>query len=304
MLHVYPESDLATATWIDLVSPTEDEVARVQEATGLRAPAESEVSEIETSSRLAFASGVYTLSTPVITRDDDGPALASVGFVLGARVLLTVRFAAIPTFDEARKQCKAHGATTADEAFLHLLEVVVDKSADGLEHCGAECDALSRGAFRDRKADSGALRAALRRIGVIADKLSSLRDGLLGIGRIASFVTQSGHEGAPPVNVRRLHAIHADVVSLTDYEAHLSNKLQFLLDATLGFINIEQNEIVKTLTVASVVGIPPVIVAGIYGMNFHVMPELDWPFGYPLALGLMVVTGLLPLIWFKRRGWL
>jgi magnesium transporter len=115
---------------------------------------------------------------------------------------------------------------------------------------------------------------------------------------------ESGHEGAPVVSVTRLKAIRSDVASLTDYEAHLSSKIQFLLDATLGFINIEQNEIVKTLTIASVVGIPPVLIAGIYGMNFKVMPELAWPWGYPFAPALIVVTALLPLIWFKRRGWI
>jgi magnesium transporter len=305
VIEAHPHTDLATATWIDLLSPSPDEIARVQQATGLRVPAEHEVSEIESTSRLAFARGVYTLSTPLLTKAEDGGVrLTSVGFVLDGTRLLTVRFAPIPTFDEARELCRSHATTSAEEAFLHLFEVIVDKTADGLEHGGAECDAISRGAFADRRADSGALRATLRRIGLVADKLSHVRDCLLGIGRIATYVTQGGFEGAPGVNKARMQAIHADVISLTDYQAHLSNKVQFLLDATLGFINIEQNEIVKTLTIASVVGIPPVVVAGIYGMNFHVLPELTWPLGYPFALALMVVTGLLPLIWFRRRGWM
>ncbi len=101
-----------------------------------------------------------------------------------------------------------------------------------------------------------------------------------------------------------MKALRADIASLTDYEGHLSGKVQFLLDATLGFINIEQNEIVKTLTIASVVGIPPVLIAGIYGMNFRVMPELTWRFGYPMALIVIVLSGLAPLWWFKRRGWM
>ena len=101
-----------------------------------------------------------------------------------------------------------------------------------------------------------------------------------------------------------MKAIRADVTSLTDYQGHLAGKVQFLLDATLGFINIEQNEIVKTLTIASVVGIPPVLVAGIYGMNFRVMPELHWTLGYPFGLALIVLSGLVPLWWFKRRGWM
>ena len=131
-----------------------------------------------------------------------------------------------------------------------------------------------------------------------------MRDELLGLGRVGAYLEESGIAGAPPVNATRLKGIRADIASLTDYEAHLSGKLQFLLDATLGFINIEQNEIVKTLTIASVVGIPPVLVAGIYGMNFRVMPELRWALGYPMALALIVVSGLVPLWWFKRRGWM
>jgi magnesium transporter len=127
---------------------------------------------------------------------------------------------------------------------------------------------------------------------------------LLGVGRIVAFVMDSGFEGAPPVNAARLKAVRTDVASLTEYEAHLSGKVQFLLDATLGLINIEQNEIVKTLTIASVVGIPPVLVAGIYGMNFRVIPELNWRLGYPMAIALIVISALLPLLWFKRRGWM
>jgi magnesium transporter len=92
--------------------------------------------------------------------------------------------------------------------------------------------------------------------------------------------------------------------ALTDYQVHLSGKLQFLLDATLGFISIQQNDIVKALTIASVVGVPPVLIAGIYGMNFRVMPELGWSFGYPLALAVMGVSALMPLAWFRWRGWL
>lgn len=305
MILMHPQNDLATATWIDLVSPTRDEISEVERATGLVVPAEHEVREIESSSRLAFAKGVYTLSAPLLTRHDDGTAvLTSVGFVLDGHRLVTARFAPIATFDEARAVCRAECAATAEEAFLHIFEVIVDKSADELEHAGADCDTLSRGTFRNRITKSAALRAVLRQIGGVADHISQVRDSLLAIGRIAAFVTQGGFENAPHVNAERMKAIRADVVSLTEYESHLSAKLQFLLDATLGFINIEQNEIVKTLTIASVIGIPPVLVAGIYGMNFRAMPEIGWPYGYPFALLLIVVTTLLPLVWFKRRGWM
>jgi magnesium transporter len=307
MIRSWPTEDLATAAWIDLLSPTADEVDRARQATKLRVPAESEISEIESSSRLAFEDGAYRVSTPLVTPRPDGDLeLSSVGFVLSPRVLLTVRFAALPSFDAVHESCKAQPVRSAEEAFLRILEVVVDRSADKLEHAGAVCDELSRGAFRGGGRDPGSrdLRTALRRVGTVADRTSTIRDALLGIGRIAAFVMESGIEGAPPVSAARMKAIRSDVASLTDYEAHLSGKVQFLLDATLGFINIEQNEIVKTLTIASVVGIPPVLVAGIYGMNFRFMPELSWTWGYPMAIGLVVVSALLPLLWFKRRGWM
>jgi magnesium transporter len=138
----------------------------------------------------------------------------------------------------------------------------------------------------------------------MGDWLSQIRDTLLGLGRIAAFVCETGDHVLHHEDVPRIKAVRADILSLNDYQLHLSGKVQFLLDATLGFINIEQNDIVKTLTIVSVVGVPPVLIAGIYGMNFHYMPELAWHYGYPLSLVLMVVTGLAPLVWFKWRGWM
>jgi magnesium transporter len=307
MILAFPNADLAGAVWIDLCEPIEDELARVRTLTGLRIPDRNQISEIESSSRLAFDNGAYYLSTPLVASREGGHlGLAAVGFVLSARVLLTVRFASVASFDVAHDALRTQLARTAEEAFLRILEIVVDRSADKLERAGTECDELSGSVFRDRDRTlrSGELRATLARVGRVADHASRIRDALLGLGRIVGYLLQSSIEGAPSVNAARLKAIRADVASLTDYEAHLSGKVQFLLDATLGFINIEQNEIVKTLTITSVVGIPPVLVAGIYGMNFRVMPELHWSFGYPLAIVLIVVSALLPLVWFKRRKWM
>jgi magnesium transporter len=306
MILAHPDADLAAAAWIDLREPTDEELARVRTATGLRIPDQHQISEIESSSRLAFEKGTYYVSTPLVAPGDDGQlVLVQVGFVLSARVLLTIRFGPLPSFDAAHEGFGTQRAGTAEEALLRIFEIVVDRSADKLERCGAVCDELSRSAFRDgdRTRLSRDLRTTLSRVGGIADRMSRIRDALLGLGRIAAYVTEGGIEGAPAVNGARMKAVRADIASLTEYESHLSGKAQFLLDATLGFINIEQNDIVKTLTVASVVGIPPVIVEGIYGMNFRVMPELTWAFGYPLAVGLIVVSALVPLLWFKRRRW-
>jgi magnesium transporter len=299
--------DLGAAAWIDLFQPTAEEIARVQGATGLRVPMESQISEIESSSRLAYESGAYYVSMPLVAKESGVSVLAPVGFVLSQRVLLTVRFANLPSFEAAKGQnTEAQQTRSAEEAFLRILEAVVDQSADGLERASGECDELSRSAFRAGGRDSLSvdLRAALRRIGVVAERTSHIRDSLLGLGRVAAYIMDGHVEGAPPVSPGRLKAIRSDVLSLTDHETHLSAKVQLLLDATLGFINIEQNEIVKTLTIASVVGIPPVLVVGIYGMNFRVMPELNWRLGYPMAIGLVIVSALIPLLWFRRRGWM
>ena len=308
MIRACPAGDLARAIWIDLVSPTPDEIDRVRAATGLRLPTEAQISEIESTSRLSFESGAYYLSTPLVAVDAEGVHfLMPVGFVYAPRVLVTVRFGALPGLDAAQEEFAARPPRNAEEAVLHIFELIVDRAADHLERTSAECDDLSRAAFRTNTRHAKAsvrLSAALRRIGRAADGLSRIRDELLGLGRIGAYVTESKIEGAPAVDLARLKALRTDIASLTDYEGHLSSKVQFLLDATLGFINIEQNDIVKTLTIASVVGIPPVLIAGIYGMNFQFMPELKWVFGYPMALVLIVASGLAPLWWFKRRGWM
>jgi magnesium transporter len=279
--------------WIDLLAPAADEIERVQRETGLRVPTLDQVSEIESTSRLAVENGAYYLSTPLVSPQANGEYVhVPVGLVLSKQHFLSVRFAPVPAIDAAFKQ----GALDAPGAFLKLMEVIVDRSADALERAASDSDLLSHEAFLAGKRSVN-LRDNLRRVGGLLDRTSHIRDALLGIGRIASYVDQG-------IDPARMKAIRADIVSLTEYESHLSGKIQFLLDATLGFINVEQNDIVKTLTIASVVGIPPVLIAGIYGMNFRVMPELQWKLGYPAALLLMLLSGLAPLLWFKRRGWM
>lgn len=308
MIKAYPGQDVATPVWLDLVEPTAEEIEQVERATSLRVPTESEIREIESTSRLSVEGGAFYVSTPMPEAADDvAHRLTSVGLVLTEKMLLTVRYARLAEFEAAHTLCASRRAKTAEEAFLNLLEMIVDHAADELERAEAECDEISRRAFRSSNARTrpmGGQSTTLRRIGKLAIRVSHVRESLLGLGRIVRYVNSSGHDGAPTVNSKRLKAIRTDIASLTDYEPHLANKVQFLLDATLGFISIEQNEIVKTLTIASVVGVPPVLVAGVYGMNFRYMPELGWAFGYPMAIGLIVVSALLPLLWFKRRGWM
>jgi magnesium transporter len=188
--------------------------------------------------------------------------------------------------------------------FIGLLETVVDRMADVLEHVGGELDGVSHQVFQPAKeAGETDLRATLQSLGRAGDLLSKIRDSLLGIGRIVPFVAGLTAEWMPAEIKPHLKTLRNDIASLNDYDSYLNTKVQFLLDATLGLINIEQNNIMKVLTVVSVVGVPPVLIAGIYGMNFKAMPELDWAWGYPYAIVLMVVSALIPLVWLKRRRW-
>ena len=314
MLTASPRSapTLSDAVWIDLLDPTHDERRRVEEATRLRLPTREAIQEIESSSRVFKEGAALYLSTPVLEGTDCMTgALTTVGFVLSGSQLVTVRFGPVAAFDAVAASGTA-AIPSSREAFLKIIETVVERTADALENASAELEEISHAAFHsdppgrrhNLAKTSGALRAALRKIGRMGDGTSHIRDSLLGLGRIATFVHENGHETLGAPEVARSGAIRVDIASLNEYQVHLANKVQFLLDATLGFINIEQNDIVKTLTVASVVGVPPVLIAGIYGMNFKNMPELGWSLGYPLALVAIVLSALLPVAWFKWRGWM
>ncbi|MEO7037854.1 MAG: magnesium transporter CorA family protein [Polyangiaceae bacterium] len=309
MLRSYPQAEApwTGVTWIDLCEATDEERAAVERATGLRVPAESAIVEIETTSRAFTENHALYLTTPLPAVSRSAEPLTAAGFVLTQGVLLTVRFRKSPVFDAVYEGCAKEPQLSACDIFVRLMEALVDRSADMLEHISADLDAISQQAFhaeRKHNKASNALRDGLRKLGQMGDWISQIRDTLLGLGRIAAFVCETGDSFLSAEEKPRIKAVRADITSLNDYQLHLSGKVQFLLDATLGFISIEQNDIVKILTVVSVVGVPPVLIAGVYGMNFHYMPELAWPSGYPMALVLMVVTGLAPLAWFKWRGWM
>ena len=308
-----PDRDLPEhVIWMDLVDPTDEERAFVEGRAGIRVPSREALSEIEATSRLIVERGVLYLSMPLLARASGTEfVLSPVGFVLGPRVLVTVRFAALPAFDTVAEQVRGDETLASGVGvFTALLETVVDRGADVLERLGAELDRVSRSVFRGDSTDprhevrkSASLRALLSTVGNVGDRASQARDILLGAGRIAAFVDDLGTKWISEEFHARLRAVSKDVASLNDYESHLSNKVQFLLDAILGFISIEQNDLFKILTIASVVGVPPTLLAGVWGMNFKAMPELDWTWGYPMALVVILLSAVVPLVWFKRRGW-
>lgn len=298
--------------WIDLLNPTDDEKASVERVLAIKIPTEASLNEIEASSRLISRHDLLYLSSPVVRVDEHGEAhLTPVGFIIGPRVLVTVRFAELPVFDSVRDRVRANDELENGMCvFVALLEGIVDRGADVLEHLGSTSDVLSRRIFRGGLVrtkrpvrSSRRMREALENVGMMADTLARARDVLLGVQRVASFAGDVRSEWITQSSKKRLDSVYKDVASLSDYESRLSDKIQLLLDATLGFINIQQNDLFKILTIVSVVGVPPTILVGIWGMNFKNMPELNWSFGYPLAWLAVIASGLIPLLWFKLRGW-
>lgn len=319
MLTTYPGRQTATAPidvsktwWIDLNQPTPAEIETAEQICCFSVPSREELSAIETSSRLSEDDGILYLSMPIIARADAfDEAPSPLGFVLSKDYLVSIRYADLHSFDlVASRFAKPDAPRTAVETFAAIAEAMVEVSADALEAAGTELDALSMSIFprrerrtRKKPISNAALRDVLLDVGNIGERSSRVRDILLGLQRIVHFV--GSHRGWVPIEIQqRLETVGTDIASLTDYEGHLAGKAQFLLDAVLGLINTKQNDIFTVLTVVSVVGIPPTLVASIYGMNFKYMPELDWTYGYAWGLGLIVISTVIPLAWFKWRGWM
>jgi magnesium transporter len=193
-------------------------------------------------------------------------------------------------------------------ALVHLLDAVVDRLADGIEHIGKDVDAISRQAFRrvrtrgEQRISNLALQSLLVRLGSAQDSLSKARDSAVSLSRAIGFLAFAAPKSAelgPHVK-----SLTRDLASLTDHSTYMATNINFLLDAALGLISIEQNAVLKIFSVSAIVFMPPTMVAGIYGMNFDFMPELHWHLGYPWALGLMLLSAVLPYLFFRWRGWL
>jgi magnesium transporter len=304
---------LQNAVWIDLLRPEKDEIKLVEQATQFHVPTAAEVSEIESSSRLAMRNNVLYLSLPLISVVDDATSSISAGFVLSPDRLITVRFSDSKVFDLfAHKDPRGElPQQSAPHVLVGLLEAIVDRQADALEQVRAELDDLSRRIFRlgargasGSKKEDAELRSALAQIGRIGELLSHVRDTQVGIGRMLPYIQSTAKEWLPKDLNARLKTMSRDIASIASFDSFVSEKLQFLLDATLGFISIAQNNVMKVLTVTSVVGIPPVLIAGIYGMNFKDMPELNWAYGYPFGWALIIVSAIIPLLIFRKNKWI
>jgi magnesium transporter len=299
------------AVWIDLLNPTEAEEKKVERALKFNVPTREEQQEIEASSRLYQENGAYFMTATLLYTSEQGdPRTTPATFILAGQRLVTVRYAeprAFPIF-VARCNRTETDLKSGPAVLIGLLETIIDRLADFIERLQAEVEGLSHSIFEIRGGVASKQRrfdVLLRAIGREGEITSKARESAHSLGRLLTFLIHAANERkeVKPLQAR-IRTAARDVTSLTDYATFLSGKIIFLLDATLGSINIQQNDIIKIFSVAAVVFLPPTLIASIYGMNFHFMPELSLWFGYPLAIALMILAAVLPYLYFKRRGWL
>jgi magnesium transporter len=304
-----------SALWIDLFAPTPEDRARIDAAFNLALPTHEEMLAIEPSARLYSENGALYMTATILARADDAnPTADAFTFVLTNRCLVTVRYhEPRPVAQFAQRLLRLPGScANGEEAMVGLLDAFVDRIADILERVGTDLDNISRGIFAKRGGPSRQtqqerdMQDVLGELGRIEDLCSTARESMLGLQRMVRFLDVTA-EGETKKQSKGLHArfktLNRDLTSLMEHADFDSRKVNFLLDATLGLINIEQNRIIKLFSVVSVVLMPPTLVGTIYGMNFKSIPELEWAFGYPYAIVLMAASAVLPYYYFKKRGW-
>jgi magnesium transporter len=300
------------AVWIDLDKPTSAEDQAVERLAGIAVPTREDMQEIEISSRLYIENGArYMTASLMCAADTESPRITPVTFILSNHRLVTVRYDAPRPFILVENKL-ARGTTpgvNGETVLLELLDAVIDRCADILERAGADVDAVSHAIFEPE----GAARTGhakrysdiLIAIGRKGDLTSKVRESLVSIGRLVTFVTAEADSVKWSKEMRaQLKTMQRDVASLTDHASYLSNKITFVLDAMLGVVNLEQNNIIKLFSVMAVVLMPPTLIASIYGMNFKVMPELEWAHGYTYALIAMLLAAVLPYLFFTWKKWL
>ena len=263
--------------------------------------------KIEISSRLYRENDILFMTATILNKADTShPESSAVTFILAPRQLVTVRYADPTPFQNFRKRIEAGDKQydSPGKIFEGLIDAIVERLADILEKVGSELDSVSLEVFTPSTTPSGGkpqrrdFDKILRRVGRCSDLVSKARESLVSLGRLLLFFNET------PKPELHMKTVLNDLTSLSDHASFISTKVNFLLDATLGLINIEQNGIIKIVSVAAVVFLPPTLVASVYGMNFDVMPELKWVLGYPFAVFLMISSAVLPYVFFKRKGWL
>jgi magnesium transporter len=306
-----PRSIPADALWIDLLEPTPEEEKLVEAALRIDVPTREEMKEIETSNRLYEDNGALYMTVTVAAQlDTDRPVSTAVTFILTHDRLVTNRYINTKPFQSFATYAQTHPATcqNALSILAGIIEALTERIADILERVGGDLDNVSGNIFArhgNGTPTSRNLRSMIERIGFNGELNSKARESLVSLGRLLMFAQQSGNIDMRGEQRDRFRSISRDVVSLSDHTSFLSSKVSFLLEATLGLISVEQNNIIKIFSVAAVLFLPPTLIASIYGMNFDLLPDLPGRYSnFLFSISLMVASMGVTFALFKRKGWL
>jgi magnesium transporter len=304
---------LETTSWIDLEEPTREEEKLAERFLGLPIPTRDDLEEIEPSSRLYEQNGALYLTLGTLSGVQEGqPTSEPIGFVLAGQRLVTIRYASPKPVRAFILHAERDPTLVKDglSTLIGLVDAIVDRLADELEASGSEMETISTGIFAkeadERRIPARQLTALLTRIGRAQSLLARIRETTVSTIRLLSFLTGSPRLHQPNCEPHRNHiaSLQTDASALLDHAGYLGDNMTFLLDAALGLISVEQNAAMKLFSWAALVFLPPTLIAGIFGMNFHHMPELDWVWGYPASLGLMLASAILPLWYLRSKGWI
>ena len=329
MLHLFPstpspatpgaEADsMRNALWIDLQAPTDAEIDSVRQATGIDLPGWAAIAEIEPSSRVRRLDGALVMNLQLLSGVDSGsPVVTHASLILTAGQLITIRKEDPRPFQTMRASLSQEAQeSSATRLLVRLLEQIVDRSADILEGTGERIDRLSARIFQfdetaNLRLSTADLRSILKGIGQVQFLLNKLYESLATQLRVVNFLlaNRAGDTVERPYRPDRqaldaLKPLSRDIKSLSSYSSYLIETANFLLDSIVGRISIEQNAVMTVFSVVAVIFLPPTLIATIYGMNFRDMPELALPHAYPLVLAVMLLSAMLPYLWFKKKGWL
>lgn len=289
--------------WLDLLNPTREEELAVEAALAIALPTPDEMAQLEPSSRLYQEGDATFMTATLLARAAEGrPVLVPVTFVLVSGLLVTLRYDEFRAFSVYAERAAQQRAASGPAALLGLLDAVVQRLAEILDVTGDAVEAASAATFE--RPPAGDFKPLMTELARAQSATSLARASLVSLARLVSFAALHKEIAADNECRDHLRSLQQDAQSLTEHASFQASHIAFLLDAALGLINIEQNGIIKFFSVVAVIFLPPTLVASIYGMNFKYMPELNWPWGYPMALVMMVVSALAPLWWFRRRGWL
>jgi len=292
--------------WIDLFQPSKDEVKQIELLFTIELPSKHEREEIELSSRYwednrSIMINSYFFVSFFFVESAKGHYNESVSFVLQDNILFTVRDRELQTFDTMHKMLSTHPKELLSgyDIFMQIFDIRIDQDADLLEYASRESDDIRKKLLWERGGQSVEI---LRKISTLQEFTLKVRQSVFDKRRILTAMAKSPKL---PQHIRHdLSIMMKDINSLVEFITINGNTLDNLQNLFLAQTNIEQNKIIKLFTVASVALMPPTLIASIYGMNFQFMPELGWRMGYPMSLLLMVIAAVIPLIYFRNRGWL